>query len=177
MAMERSEEVFESLEAIFPALAGLEADLRFASSSLATATLVVLLLCSTREGLAETGAAAGGMGRAGSTTAVVMSSTTDAAQVPADFDREWMRRVRELDALLAVRGGASRITPQQTDAAIAEAVALGRAKDLERKSGFRKKSTDLFRRQRAVQIGNQEMLVRLRLRAKTRDAMAVELRF
>ena len=103
--MERFEEVFESMESVFPTLLGLEADLRFASSSLATATLVVLLLCSTREGLAEPGAAGGGMGRGSSTTAVVMHSNSDAAQVPSDFDLERMRRARELDALLAVRGG------------------------------------------------------------------------
>ena len=170
-------EVRESVESVFPALLGLEAELRFASSSLATATLVVLLLCATREGLAQTGSAGGGAGRGNSTTALVMNSTTDAAQVPTSVDGSMIRRVRELDALLAVRGGRATVTAKQTDAAIAAAVARGQVKELERKSGFRKKSTDLFRAQRAVQVGNQEMLVRLRLRAKMRDAMAVELRF
>lgn len=174
--MERFE-VRESVESIIPALLGLEADLRLASSSLATATLVVLLLCASRESLAQTGSVGGGVGRGHSTTSLVVNTTTDAAQVPAAVDGSMIRRVRELDALLAVRARNSRITAQQTDAAIAAAVARGQAKELEKKSGFRKKSNDLFRTQRAVQLGNQEMLLRLRLRAKTRDAMAVELRF
>lgn len=174
--MERFE-VRESVESIIPALLGLEADLRLASSSLATATLVLLLLCSTREGLAQTGSAGGGVGRGNSTNVLVMNATTDAAQVPTAFDGSMIRRVRELDALLAVRGGRSAVTAQQTDAAIAAAVARGQSKELEKKSGFRKKNNDLLRTQRAVQLGNREMLLRLRLRAKTRDAMAVELRF
>ena len=44
-------------------------------------------------------------------------------------------------------------------------------------SGFRKRSADLFRAQRDVKIGHQEMQVRLRLRAKSRNAISVELRF
>ena len=46
-----------------------------------------------------------------------------------------------------------------------------------RLSGFRNRSRDLFRTERAIEIGEQEMLVRLRLRAKTRRAMSVEVRF
>lgn len=174
--MER-DELRESLETLFPALLGLEADLRFASSSVATATLVLLLLCSTREGLAQTGSTAGGVGGGNATMALVTTPTMDAAQVPVAVDGSMIRRVRELDALLAVRGRPGTITAQQTDAAIAAAVAKGQAKELEKKSGFRKKNDDLLRTQRAVQLGNREMLVRLRLRAKTRDAMSVELRF
>lgn len=174
--MER-DELRESVESLFPALLGLEADLRFASSSLATATLVLLLLCSSREGLAQTGSAGGGVARGSATMALVASPATDAAELPMAIDGSMIRRVRELDALLAVRGRPSTITAQQTDAAIAAAVAKGQAKELEKKSGFRKKNDDLLRTQRAVQLGHREMLVRLRLRAKTRDAMSVELRF
>lgn len=46
-----------------------------------------------------------------------------------------------------------------------------------RPSGFRKRSTDLFRVQRKLQIGHQDVQLRLRLRAKSRNAISVELRF
>lgn len=153
----------------------LEADLRFASSSLATATLVVLLVCATREGIAQTGTVGDSL-RGNATTTVALTSTggpPPALALPAAK----LQRLRDLDALLAVRGGSTPITARQTDAAIAAATARGHVKDLERPQPFRKKSTDLFRTQREVQIGNQEMLVRLRLRAKTRNAMSVEVRF
>ncbi|MAG31406.1 MAG: hypothetical protein CL908_11030 [Deltaproteobacteria bacterium] len=64
-----------------------------------------------------------------------------------------------------------------TDEAIAAAVALGTNPDLEPRNAFRKRSRDLFRTERPVEIGRAEMLLRLRLRAKTRKAMSVELRF
>jgi hypothetical protein len=174
--MERLE-IRESVESVIPALLGLESDLRFASSHLATATLVVLLLCATRQGLAQTPAASGTMARSNTTTALVSNAGTDAAQVPTAVDASMIRRARELDALLAVRGGGAGSRAKQTDAAIAAAVARGELKGLKKKDPFRKQSNDLFRTQRALQVGNQEMVVRLRLRAKKRDAMAVELRF
>ncbi|MFO0690803.1 MAG: hypothetical protein U0900_19045 [Myxococcota bacterium] len=167
----------ESVESLLPALLGLEAELRFASSSLATATLVVLLLCATREGLAQNGAAGGGVGRGNTANVLVTNPSVDAAQVPMALDRSTIRHGRELDALLAVRGGPAPFTARQTDAAIAAAVARGQAKELEKKSGFRKKNSDLLRTQRAVQIAHRDMVVRLRLRPKTRNAVGVELRF
>lgn len=64
---------------------------------------------------------------------------------------------------------------ERTDAFLAEAVARG--SDPLRPSAFRKRNIDLFRSEREVEIGEQEMLLRLRLRAKTRETMSVELRF
>lgn len=162
-----------------PSWLGIEDELRLASSGLATATLVVLLVCSSREALAQSGATAGSLARGGQSVELVSERALDAAATaPAGTTDSLIRRVRELDALLAVRGhGRAPITAQQTDAAIAEAVALGLERELEKKSGFRKRNADLFRAQRSVQLGDQEMELRLRLRAKTRDAMAVELRF
>ncbi len=83
-----------------------------------------------------------------------------------------------LDALLEIPD----LTPllsraEITDEALAAAVELGTNPDLQRLSGFRKRSQDLFRTERPVEIGKQEMLLRLRLRAKKRNAMSVELRF
>lgn len=49
--------------------------------------------------------------------------------------------------------------------------------DVVRKSGFRKRSTDLFRAQRNLHLGHQDVQLRLRLRAKSRNAISVELRF
>lgn len=66
---------------------------------------------------------------------------------------------------------------QRTDDSLAAAVKAGSNPDLEKVSAFRKRSTDLFRTERPVEIGQREMLLRLRLRAKTRRAMSVELRF
>lgn len=161
-----------------------EAELRAASHGLATATLTVLLLCATREAMAQTGAAPAPATRSIELVAVapVNASVMPPVDAPVASSTPapptMIRRVRELDALLAVRRHAASESAQaQTDAAIAEAVALGLERDLERKSGFRKKSNDLFQTQREVEIGNREMLLRLRLRAKAREAMAVELRF
>jgi hypothetical protein len=56
-------------------------------------------------------------------------------------------------------------------------VARGNDKKLERPNPFRKKSSDLFRSQRQIQIGDEEMVMRLRVRPKTRNAMSVEFRF
>ena len=63
------------------------------------------------------------------------------------------------------------------DESIAAAVALGTNPDLIPRSKFRKRSMDLFRTERKVEINQREMLVRLRLRAKARRAMSVEVRF
>lgn len=185
----------------FPAWIGFDDELRLASHGLATATLVVLLICTSRESLAEgvaQGSASGGIG-GGTAPAVLAAITPPAAagslvgvsplssfaadtavavSAPAPVvDGAMIRRVRQLDALLAVRSRTTPLSPRQVDAAIAAAVARGHEKGLEKKQPFRKQSNDLFRTQRSLQLGNQEMLVRLRLRAKTRDAMSVELRF
>ena len=159
---------------------GLEAELRLASTGLATATLCAWLLCMPQECLAQTGAAGGLNGGAAPillTSASLPTAMAIVAEAPAAGLAPEVRRLRELDALLAVRGGLAPATSSDTDAAIAAAAVRGNDKALERPNGFRKKNTDLFRTQRELQIGNQELLVRLRLRAKSRNAMSVELRF
>jgi hypothetical protein len=83
-----------------------------------------------------------------------------------------------LEALLTLRSSPSRRPIRKTtDEYLAAAVALGTNADLEPKNPFRKRSRDLFRTERPVSIGNADMLLRLRLRAKARRAMSVELRF
>ena len=83
-----------------------------------------------------------------------------------------------LEELLFVRRlGASSWTPQTTDEVLAAALANGSNPDLERPNPFRKRSRDLLRLERPVSIGDADMLVRLRLRAKASEAMSVELRF
>lgn len=67
--------------------------------------------------------------------------------------------------------------PKTTDERLAAAIAIGNNPDLEPRKPFRKRSRDLFRTERPVSIGNAEMLVRLRIRAKARQAMSVELHF
>lgn len=176
--MERYE-VRQGVQSAVPAWIGIDAELRFASASLATATLVVLLLCATREGFAQTGAASDRV-REDAPNTLASTSSGGVPAFPAELPAASvtrLQRLRELDALLAVRSGSAPITARQTDEAIAAAAARGLAKELEKPQPFRKKNTDLFRTQRAVQLGNQEMLLRLRLRAKTRNAMSVELRF
>ncbi len=173
-------EVWKIGSATVPAWMGLDAELRFASTGLATATLVVLLVCASREGLAESGSAGGSMrGEAVTLLASATTSMSTALVVEAPSARltTKVRRLRELETLLAVRGGLAPVSARETDAAIVAATARGNDKALERPKAFRKKSTDLFRTQRQVQIGNQEMQVRLRLRAKSRNAVSVELRF
>ena len=83
-----------------------------------------------------------------------------------------------LAALLAIRSHPVEApTSLTTDEALAIAVAQGNNPDLERKNPFRKRSRDLFRTERPVTIGNADMLLRLRLRAKLRRAMSFEVRF
>ncbi len=66
------------------------------------------------------------------------------------------------------------VTP---DEHLAAAIATGTNADLEPLNPFRKRHRDLFVTERPVSIGNTEMLLRLRVRAKARRAMSVELRF
>jgi hypothetical protein len=83
-----------------------------------------------------------------------------------------------LEALSEIPSDSTRQSEAQlTDDSIAAAVERGTNPDLEHRSGFRKRSQDLFRTEREIEIGNQEMLVRLRLRAKSRETVSVELRF
>jgi len=83
-----------------------------------------------------------------------------------------------LEALLTVRSSTVGAPKQlTTDEALAAAVALGTNPDLEPKNPFRKRSRDIFRTERPVSIGKADMLLRLRLRAKARRAMSVELHF
>lgn len=83
-----------------------------------------------------------------------------------------------LESLLTLRASAMHLPKaRSTDELLAAAVALGTNPDLEPKKPFRKRSRDLFRTERPVSIGNADMLVRLRLRAKARRAMSVEVRF
>ena len=86
--------------------------------------------------------------------------------------------VATLDQLLALPGGGAPLSEaEHTDRTHAAALALGEAGASPRLSGFRNRSRDLFQTERSIAIGAQEMLVRLRLRAKSRRAMSVELRF
>jgi len=104
---------------------------------------------------------------------------TAAASPTRDLRRSATRSVptRSLEDLLLVRTRAPQARVPSTDETIAAAVAEGSQPDLEHPDPFRKRSTDLFRTEREVEIGNQEMLLRLRLRAKSRETMSVELRF
>lgn len=84
----------------------------------------------------------------------------------------------DLDALLTVPPAAMWPSEaEDVDARIAAAVARGSNDDLKPRSGFRKRKLDLFRAERQVEIADQEMVLRLRLRAKRRETMRVELRF
>ena len=64
-----------------------------------------------------------------------------------------------------------------TDEFLAVVIEQGLPDSLARPSAFRKRNLDLFRTEREIEIGRQEMLVRLRLRAKSRETMSVEFRF
>jgi hypothetical protein len=70
-----------------------------------------------------------------------------------------------------------RTAAEIADESIAAAVARGSNPELEPVSAFRKRSRDLFHAERPLEIGEQEMLIRLRLRARARKAMSVEVRF
>lgn len=82
-----------------------------------------------------------------------------------------------LDALMRAPTHRVPSAAEMADESIAAAVERGTNPDLIKPSAFRKRNTDLFRTERPVAIGEQELLLRLRLRAKTRRAMSVEVRF
>ena len=81
------------------------------------------------------------------------------------------------ELLLPSTFGASSWKAETTDEVLAAAVAIGTDPDLEPLNPFRKRKQDLFLKERPVSIGRAEMLLRLRLRAKARKAMSVELKF
>lgn len=137
---------------------------RLASTGLVGIVGVVLLLSLmlAREGAAEPAA---------------LASTALELEMPVLTKIEPTPAAALLEPLLVVRHAHFRSQAEIADESIAAAVALGTNPDLEKKSAFRKKSTDLFRTEREVEIGQQEMLVRLRLRAKKRETMSVEVRF
>jgi hypothetical protein len=84
----------------------------------------------------------------------------------------------DLTELLFVPGArAESWRPQTADEMLADAVALGTNPDLEPPKPFRKKSRDLFRTETPVSIWRQEMVMRLRLRAKAKRAVSVEFHF
>jgi hypothetical protein len=84
-----------------------------------------------------------------------------------------------LEELLSMRNpGMNPWRPSSADEALAIAVANGSNPDLEPRNPFRKRSTDLFRTDFVpVTVGRAEMLMRFRLRAKSRNAVSVEVRF
>ena len=86
--------------------------------------------------------------------------------------------VASLDQLLSLPGDSAPLSEtERTDRTVAVDLMRGAAGASPRLSGFRNRSHDLFRTERSIAIGAQEMLVRLRLRAKSRRAMSIELRF
>ena len=84
-----------------------------------------------------------------------------------------------LEELLSMRNpGMNPWRPSSADEALAIAIANGSNPDLEPRNPFRKRSTDLFRTDFVpVSVGRAEMLMRFRLRAKTRNTVSVEVRF
>ena len=101
--------------------------------------------------------------------AIAAGDVPRAAEEPARTTLEELLFVRRL--------GASSWKPQTTDEVLAAALANGSNPDLERPNPFRKRSRDLLRLERPVSIGDADMLLRLRFRAKASEAMSVELRF
>ena len=86
--------------------------------------------------------------------------------------------VRSLEALLSVPPVRDeRTAAERTDVYLAEAIARRAGDTRVATTGFKKRSIDLFRAERPVEVGQQEMLLRLRLRAKSRETMSVELRY
>jgi len=86
--------------------------------------------------------------------------------------------LRSLEALLSVPPVRDeRTAAERTDVYLAEAVARRGGDTRISTPGFKKRSIDLFRAERPVEVGQQEMLLRLRLRAKSRETMSVELRY
>ncbi len=85
--------------------------------------------------------------------------------------------LRPLDALLTVPDPTYIWLGDTTDADLVYAVGLGNDPDLEKRNPFRKHNFDLFRTERPLVIGQQEMLLRFRVRAKSKNTMSIELRF
>lgn len=86
--------------------------------------------------------------------------------------------LRSLDRLLVVPSVRDEPTAaERTDAFLADAIARRGGDRRVATTGFRKRNIDLFRAERPVEVGQQEMLLRLRLRAKSRETMSVELRY
>lgn len=86
--------------------------------------------------------------------------------------------LRSLEALLSVPPVRDeRTAAERTDVSLAEAVERRGGAPPVATTGFTKRSIDLFRAERPVEVGQQEMLLRLRLRAKSRKTMSVELRY
>ena len=85
--------------------------------------------------------------------------------------------LRPLDALMTVPDPIYIWHGDTTDADLAYAVTLGNDPDLEKRNSFRKHNFDLFRSERRVLVGQQEMLLRFRVRAKSTNTMSVELKF
>ena len=97
--------------------------------------------------------------------------------VPVETPRIEADADRSLDALLAVPTTRYVHFRESTDEALAAAVRNGNDPGLERPNPFRKRKIDLFRSEHPLVIGENEMLLRLRLRAKMSEAVSVELRF
>lgn len=161
---------------------GLECGLRGTTASLATAGLVVLLVCGSPQASSAQTATVAALAlvndapRSGLAVGLLPARPVRSSP-PAEPATSMIGRVRALDTLLAVRGGRAGLSAGQTDASLAAAVARGSNRDLERRSGFQRRSNDVFRAQRSLQVGDEELVVRLRLRAKKRDTMSVEVRF
>jgi len=85
--------------------------------------------------------------------------------------------LRPLDDLLTVPDPVFIWHGDTTDSDLAYAVTLGNDPDLEKRNPFRKHNFDLFRSEHPVVVGRSEMVVRFRVRAKSKNTMSVELRF
>jgi len=85
--------------------------------------------------------------------------------------------LRPLDALLTVPDPIYIWHGDTTDSDLAYAVALGNDPDLEKRNPFRKHNFDLFRTEHPLLVGKSEMLLRFRVRAKSKNMMSLELKF
>lgn len=97
------------------------------------------------------------------------------ADVPASISPTGLRSLEALLSVPPVRD--VRTAAERTDLFLAEAIARRGGERRVATTGFKKRSIDLFRAERPVEVGQQEMLLRLRLRAKSRETMSVELRY
>ncbi len=83
-----------------------------------------------------------------------------------------------LAALLAIRssgnGSSKRTTP---GAALADAIDLGPTGEVEPENPFLNRKMELFRAVHPVSIGNSDLLVRFRVRAKLRETMSLDFLF